>query len=68
MHGGAPPPFDGEEAGFVMKTMLHVISWDIPEQFVAVLQCRYTCTPYMYMYEGVYSLLISSKQCCPGIT
>ena len=28
MHGEAPPPFDGEEAGLVMKTMRKVICID----------------------------------------
>ena len=43
MHGEAPPPFDGEEAGLMMKTMQKMIytctyrSYDISGQSVAVL-------------------------------
>ena len=38
MHGEAPPPFDGEEAGLTTKTTIDTYeSWAIPGQSVAVL-------------------------------
>ena len=65
MHGEAPPPFDGEEAGLATKTMRKIANigklgqtWDNLGQLVAVLDI-----PRAYLILGGIFMCIMISHC-----